>query len=68
MYKKIVLNDGFIILNDKGNTYQGSLAHKILFMAQKFHREYNQAISFNEVIECCIAGLNNATKKGNYNE
>lgn len=51
---RIEFRDGYIDLEDTGNTYVGNMAHDILHQASKLSREHNY--SFNGVLKSiCVA-------------
>lgn len=52
MTMKLTLNDGYIEMHDKGNTFLGETAHKIMYAASKVSRKAN--VDFNSALEACI--------------
>lgn len=60
MQNKYKYYDGYIELNNSGNTYCGATAHTIMFEAQRIHRT-TKGSNFQNVLKGLCEGLKNNT-------
>jgi len=62
--RKYLTNDGYIQFNKNGNTYYGSIAQRLMLIAQKEYRNNKKLnVSFNDVLKACCYGLDKITKR-----